>query len=44
MFQQYGKIGSCKLEIYGDGTSRGFGYVQFDSADDAKKAIEALND
>lgn len=44
MFKAFGKIGSCKLEIYGDGTSRGFGYVQFDSPDDAKKAIEALND
>lgn len=44
LFRPYGKIGSCKLEIYGDGESRCFGYVQFDSPDDAKKAIEALND
>lgn len=44
MFGDFGKIGSCKLEIYGDGTSRGFGYVQYDSPDDAKKAIEALNE
>jgi polyadenylate-binding protein len=44
LFGKYGKIGSCKLEIFNDGTSRGFGYVQFDSADDAKKAIQSLND
>lgn len=29
IFQAYGKIGSCKLEVFTDGTSRGFGYVQF---------------
>lgn len=29
LFQQHGKIGSCKLEVFTDGTSRGFGYVQF---------------
>ena len=27
MFSKFGKIGSCKLEIYPNGDSRGFGYV-----------------
>lgn len=43
MFQKFGRIVSCKLEIYADGTSRGFGYVQFDSVDNATKAIAELN-
>jgi polyadenylate-binding protein len=29
LFQQFGKIGSCKLEVFADGKSRGFGYVQY---------------
>ena len=43
MFQKYGRIVSCKLEIYGDGSSRGFGYVQFDNVDNATKAITDLD-
>lgn len=43
MFTKFGKIGSCKLEMYADGTSRGFGYVQFDEVDSAKKAIAELD-
>lgn len=43
MFQKFGRIVSCKLEIYGDGSSRGFGYVQFDSVDNATKAISDLD-
>jgi polyadenylate-binding protein len=43
MFQKFGRIVSCKLEIYGDGSSRGFGYVQFDSVDNATKAINDLD-
>lgn len=27
LFQGYGKIGSCKLEVFADNKSRGFGYV-----------------
>lgn len=26
-FQAYGKIASCKLDVYADGKSKGFGYV-----------------
>lgn len=44
LFQKFGKIGSCKLEVFGDGKSRGFGYVQFLEANSAEDAIKALND
>jgi len=43
MFEDFGRIVSCKLELYGDGSSRGFGYVQFETVDAATKAIEKLN-
>lgn len=43
MFKHYGKIKSCKLEVYQGGESRGFGYVQFETQDSAKLAINALN-
>lgn len=42
LFQQYGKIGSCKLEVFTDGNSRGFGYVQFLEQKSADDAIAAL--
>lgn len=31
LFQNFGKIISCKLESYNDGTSRGFAYVQYET-------------
>jgi len=43
LFSQFGAIGSCKLEIYANGESRCFGYVQFQKADSAQDAINALN-
>lgn len=43
LFEKYGVIKSCKLETFKTGESRGFGYVQFDSAEVAQKAIEALD-
>ena len=43
VFSKFGKIGSCKLEIYPNGESRGFGYVQYDNVDAAKKAISQLD-
>lgn len=27
LFKEFGTIKSCKLEVYGNGDSRGFGYV-----------------
>lgn len=44
LFQPYGKIGSCKLEVFADGKSRGFGYVQFIEAKNAEEAIANLNE
>jgi RNA recognition motif-containing protein len=29
LFSLHGQIGSCKLEVFQDGTSRCFGYVQY---------------
>ena len=43
LFSAHGEIGSCKLEIYANGESRGFGYVQFQKAEHAQNAINALN-
>lgn len=43
MFLDYGNIVSCKLETDSKGLSRGFCYVQYESKDDAQKAITGLN-
>lgn len=43
MTSAHGKIISCKLEVNKDGSSRGYGYVQFDTKENAQKAIDALN-
>lgn len=39
-FSQCGPIRSCKLELFPDGKSRGFGYIQFESEAAAQKAIQ----
>lgn len=39
-FSSFGPIRSCKLELYPDGKSRGFGYIQFESKESASAAIE----
>ena len=38
-FSRFGPIRSCKLELYPDGKSRGFGYIQFESEDAAAAAL-----
>lgn len=38
-FLAFGPIRSCKLELYPDGKSRGFGYIQFESEDAAATAL-----
>jgi len=43
LFKQFGNIKSCKLEVYANGESRGFGYVQFETQDAAQNAIQQLN-
>lgn len=39
-FIQFGDIRTCKLEIFPNGESRGFCYIQFANKDHAEKAIK----
>ncbi|CAI0424675.1 unnamed protein product [Linum tenue] len=43
VFGEYGAITSAVVMRDGDGKSRCFGFVNFENADDAAKAVEALN-
>ncbi|XWS18930.1 hypothetical protein CRYUN_Cryun32bG0087300 [Craigia yunnanensis] len=43
MFSRYGKVCSVVIMKDSKGSSRGFGFVNFQSPDDAKKALEAMN-
>ena len=44
-FEEHGNVVSAKVVMdRTTGRSRGFGFVEMESADDAKKAIKALND
>ncbi len=42
-FQKFGKVVSCKIEKWPDGTSRGFGYLQFEEESKAGEAINESN-
>ncbi|XP_019194171.1 PREDICTED: polyadenylate-binding protein 4-like [Ipomoea nil] len=42
-FSRYGKVNSAVIMRDEEGNSRGFGFVKFDSDEDAMKAVEALN-
>jgi polyadenylate-binding protein len=44
MFSKYGKIQSAKLALDKDKKYRGFGFVDYETSDQAKAAIAALND
>lgn len=44
MFSKFGSVDSAKIVMDRDtGRSKGFGFVEMSSADDAAKAIESLN-
>lgn len=43
VFKKFGTILSCKVAMSEDGTSKGYGFVQFDSEESANAAIEKLN-
>lgn len=43
LFSKYGTIKSCKLEVFQDGLSRCFGYIQFETPESAELAIKELN-
>ncbi|GMJ02943.1 poly(A) binding protein 7 [Hibiscus trionum] len=42
-FSEFGKIASLVVARDENGASRGFGFVNFENPDDAKKAMEAMN-
>ncbi|KAI4349059.1 hypothetical protein L6164_009704 [Bauhinia variegata] len=42
-FSSFGKIVSLVLANDGNGLSKGFGFVNFDNPDDARRALEAMN-
>lgn len=42
-FSKFGKISSLLIARDENGTSRGFGFVNFDNPDDARRALEAMN-
>lgn len=43
LFKKYGNILSSKVVMSGDGKSKGYGFVQFESEESANNAIEKLN-
>ncbi|KAM2242422.1 hypothetical protein ACFX1S_009380 [Malus domestica] len=43
MFKKFGRTLSCKVAMFDDGKSKGYGFVQFESEESAIAAIEALN-
>ena len=43
LFSKYGAIKSAKLEVFQDGQSRCFGYIQFETVESAEKSIKELN-
>ncbi|KAG6532404.1 hypothetical protein ZIOFF_006244 [Zingiber officinale] len=42
-FSEFGKISSVSIAKDDDGNSKGFGFVNFESHDSAKRAMEAMN-
>merc|ERR1719356_1381059 len=42
-FSIFGRIISCKVKTNADGASCGYGFVQYESEDAAKQAIERVN-
>lgn len=43
VFGEFGVTTSCVIMRDGEGKSKGFGFVNFENAEDAAKAVEALN-
>ena len=43
LFKDYGHVISCKVALDENGNSKGFGFVQMGSAEEAKSAVVALH-
>ncbi|PRQ43716.1 putative polyadenylate binding protein [Rosa chinensis] len=43
MFRKFGNVLSCKVAMFEDGKSKGYGFVQFESEESAIAAIDKLN-
>ncbi|KAL7283413.1 hypothetical protein ACG7TL_002843 [Trametes sanguinea] len=44
LFEPFGKITSAVLQVDDEGKSRGFGFVNFETHEEAQKAVETLHD
>nr|VWO98649.1 Uncharacterized protein [Ganoderma boninense] len=44
LFEQFGKVTSAVVQIDEEGRSRGFGFVNFDTHEEAQKAVDNLHD
>ncbi|KAI0748151.1 polyadenylate binding protein [Daedaleopsis nitida] len=44
LFEQFGNVTSAVIQIDEEGRSRGFGFVNFDTHEEAQKAVETLHD
>lgn len=42
-FSKFGKIANIVIARDANGISKGFGFVNFENSDDAKKAMETMN-
>ncbi|XP_050380378.1 polyadenylate-binding protein 7 [Argentina anserina] len=43
MFKKFGNVLSCKVAMFEDGKSKGYGFVQFETEESATAAIDKLN-
>ena len=44
LFSKYGEVTSAVISIDADGKSKGFGFVNFDTHEEAQKAVDGLHD
>ena len=44
LFEQFGNVTSAVVQIDDEGKSRGFGFVNFESHEEAQRAVESLHD
>ena len=44
LFEQYGKVTSAVVQVDEEGKSKGFGFVNFDTHEEAQKAVDGLHD